>query len=115
MPVKKHAPIYKGRIRSTGYLMRNEYRQSDKAPNYKGRLYVDGFGWMWISGWTAKSRRGTYLSLQVTEMDETEVDKYCRPKGEAHEGYRDRRDSDDILDEGDRSSSRSGQDRDIPF
>src|SRR5262245_54062288 len=80
-----HPNTYKGKPQSGGYLARNQQPNSQNSPSFKGRLWLDGVGWFWLSGWTSESHRGkgTYLSLKASPMSDQEADRYCRPK-EAH-------------------------------
>jgi uncharacterized protein (DUF736 family) len=55
--------------RNTGALFKNEDKESEKHPDYRGPLNVDGREF-WISGWLKISRKGTkYMSLSIKPQD----------------------------------------------
>jgi hypothetical protein len=46
-----------------GVLYKNDRRENDKQPNFKGRINIDGTEY-WLSGWSAKKEDGeTYVRL----------------------------------------------------
>lgn len=48
-------------------LFKNDRKETDKHPNYKGSLNVAGTDY-WISAWIKKSKEGsTFMSLSVEE------------------------------------------------
>jgi uncharacterized protein (DUF736 family) len=50
-----------------GSLFKNDRKETDKHPNYKGSLNVAGTDY-WISAWIKKSKEGsTFMSLSVEE------------------------------------------------
>lgn len=50
-----------------GSLFKNDRKETDKHPNYKGSLNVVGTDY-WISAWIKKSKEGsTFMSLSVEE------------------------------------------------
>lgn len=55
---------------NSGALFKNE-KQSDKHPDYKGSLNVEGKDY-WVSSWVNESQAGKkYLSLKLTLKEET--------------------------------------------
>lgn len=53
-----------------GALFENRNRQSDRSPDYKGTLNVDGTEY-WVSAWVKTSRKGEdYISMSVTPKEE---------------------------------------------
>lgn len=54
-----------------GVLFRNDKKESDKHPDYKGRIDIDGTEY-WLSAWIKKSKDGeTYMSLSRGEQIHT--------------------------------------------
>lgn len=54
---------------NSGALFANTDRKSDKHPNARGTLNVEGVEY-WISAWTKTSKKGDkYQSLSVTRKD----------------------------------------------
>jgi hypothetical protein len=70
---------YNGKQRSGGFFAKNQYRgQNAKAPDYKGRVWLNSAGWFWIAVWMRKSPEGQpYGSVQLTDMSDEEAKKYC--------------------------------------
>jgi len=72
--------IYNGEERATGILSKNSRPTSANSPDYKGRIYLVGIGWFWLSGWIKEAQFGEYLRLDVQEMTDEQAVKYCKPK-----------------------------------
>lgn len=54
----------------TGALFKNDKKESDKHPDYRGNINVGGDEY-WLSAWIKKSKSGlTYMSLSVKAKDE---------------------------------------------
>lgn len=88
-----------------GVLFQNDHKESDKHPDFKGRIRVDGRDY-WISGWEKRSKGGDdYISLAVTRQDEERRGSRSRGRD-----YRDR-DGDDRR-EVSRSDDRRDRNRD---
>lgn len=51
-----------------GSLSKNEKKNSDKHPDYKGSANIEGTEY-WISGWIRKGQNGTFLSLAFEEKN----------------------------------------------
>ncbi|WP_316216764.1 hypothetical protein [Bradyrhizobium sp. SZCCHNR3003] len=52
-----------------GALFRNEHRNSDRSPDYTGKLNVDGTEY-WLSAWLQKAKDGSkYMSVAVRPQD----------------------------------------------
>ena len=48
-----------------GVLFRNDRKESDRQPDYKGSINVDGVEY-WLSAWLKESKTGTkFMSLSV--------------------------------------------------
>jgi uncharacterized protein (DUF736 family) len=55
---------------NSGALFRNDRKESDKHPDYRGELNVGGVEY-WVSAWLKTSGKGTkFMSLAVTPKDE---------------------------------------------
>lgn len=60
-------PQYDNSMR--GVLFKNDKKQSDKHPDYKGNGEVNGVE-VWISAWIQKSKKGvSYMSLQFENKE----------------------------------------------
>jgi len=54
---------------NSGALFRNEKKASEKHPDYRGDINVDGKDF-WVSAWVKTSKKGTkFMSLSVTEKE----------------------------------------------
>ena len=54
---------------NTGALFKNDDKKTDKHPDYRGTLNVDGTEF-WLSAWIKTSKRGAkYMALAVTSKD----------------------------------------------
>ena len=51
---------------NTGNLFSNDQKGNDKAPNYKGKVKVNGKD-MEIAAWVKEGKNGKYLSLSFKE------------------------------------------------
>ncbi|WP_315775119.1 MULTISPECIES: hypothetical protein [unclassified Bradyrhizobium] len=52
-----------------GALFKNEHRNSDRSPDYTGKLNVDGTEY-WLSAWLQKAKDGSrYMSVAVRQQD----------------------------------------------
>lgn len=60
---------------NSGALFRNDRKETDKHPDYRGELNVGGTEY-WISAWLKTSGKGTkFMSLSVTPKE----DKPAKP------------------------------------
>ena len=56
-----------------GALWKNDRRDDEKFPHYKGSLNVEGVDF-WISAWLKESKDGTkFMSLSIKSKDQKEV------------------------------------------
>ena len=82
---------------NTGMMMRNENREHDKQPEFKGSLNVDGRDF-WISAWVNTGKEGSkiegkkYFSIKLTAKD---APKDTKPATKARVGFE--RDLDDEI------------------
>jgi uncharacterized protein (DUF736 family) len=69
-----------------GALFTNDQKGNEKAPNYKGKLNVNGKEYE-IAGWVRQGKSGSFLSLTVSEpyqkttiTDAPKQSTYNKPK-----------------------------------
>jgi uncharacterized protein (DUF736 family) len=69
-----------------GALFTNDQKGNEKAPNYKGKLNVNGKEYE-IAGWVRQGKSGSFLSLTVSEpyqkstiTDSPKQNTYNKPK-----------------------------------
>jgi uncharacterized protein (DUF736 family) len=51
---------------NTGVLFTNDQKGNEKAPNYKGKVNVNGKD-MEVAGWIKEGKNGAYISLSFKE------------------------------------------------
>lgn len=71
--------VFNGKPRSGGFFAKNQYRgKNAKAPDYKGRVWLNSAGWFWIAVWIRRNEHGQqYGSIQLSDMTDEEAKKYC--------------------------------------
>ena len=72
--------MFRGEERDGGLIYRNQKPTSEKAPHWKGKIYLKGIGWYWVSGWVQGTESNPYISLRTTEMTDEQALQYCKPK-----------------------------------
>jgi uncharacterized protein (DUF736 family) len=51
---------------NTGSLFKNDKKEADSHPDYKGSALIDGLGECWLDAWINTSANGTkYMSLKL--------------------------------------------------
>lgn len=65
----------------TGVLFKNDRKEKDTHPDYKGSCEVAGVQY-WLAGWIKEGQRGKFMSLKLTEKDEQVGPKKDPPKRE---------------------------------
>lgn len=55
-----------------GVLFKNDKKESERHPDYKGNIEVDGVAY-WLSAWIKTDKNGNkYMSLSVTRKDQVQ-------------------------------------------
>ena len=62
-----------------GALFTNDQKGNEKAPNYKGKLNVNGKEYE-IAGWVRQGKSGSFLSLTISEPYQKTDSKSEKPK-----------------------------------
>jgi hypothetical protein len=52
-----------------GVLFKNDRKESDRHPDYKGSCEIDGLEF-WISAWIKEGQKGKFMSLAFTEKEQ---------------------------------------------
>ena len=60
---------------NSGALFKNDRKESEKHPDYKGSINVGGTDY-WLSAWIKTGKSGKFMSLAVTPKDEKPTKKY---------------------------------------
>jgi len=71
---------WNGEVRSGGFLAKNSKPTGTNSPQWKGKFYLIGYGWIWLSAWERDSRSGPILKLMSQDMSDEHATKYCAPK-----------------------------------
>jgi hypothetical protein len=71
-----------------GILFKNDRKESDKHPDYKGSVNVDGRDY-WLSGWRKDTQKGPALSLSVQPKQEARRVSYDKAQSPVHAEYDD--------------------------
>jgi len=72
--------IYKGEERDGGIISRNRKPTSASSPHWRGKIYLKGVGWYWISGWMQGPDDNPYIALRAQEMTDEQAQQFCKPK-----------------------------------
>jgi uncharacterized protein (DUF736 family) len=61
-----------------GVLFKNDKKQNDKHPDYKGQCQVSGVEY-WVSAWIKSGNKGKFLSLSFSTKDAKPAGKKSAP------------------------------------
>jgi len=53
---------------NSGVLFKNDKKENDRAPDYKGNIMVDGQEY-WLSAWIKEGKTGKFMGLAVSPRD----------------------------------------------
>ena len=53
---------------NSGVLFKNENKDNEKKPDYKGNIMVDGNEY-WLSAWIKEGKTGKFMGLAVSPRD----------------------------------------------
>lgn len=67
-----------------GVLFKNDKKQKDTHPDYKGSAEVDGVDY-WLSAWIKEGKNGKYMSLSFQLKDSQTQQPPVAPAGNADE------------------------------
>ena len=68
-----------------GVLFKNDRKDSEKHPDYKGNVNVNGVEF-WLSAWIKESAKGKFMSLSIQPKDaqqQLSISQRAMPKGPA--------------------------------
>lgn len=54
---------------NSGILFKNDRKQNDRHPDYKGSITVNGVEY-WLSAWIKSGKKGKFMSLAVQEKQD---------------------------------------------
>ena len=79
-----------GEEESGGYLFKNTGQKSASAPDWKGKFYLVGYGWIWLDGWSRQADGKPMIKLLSNDITDEKAAKYCQPR-EPHSAGAERR------------------------
>ena len=60
-----------------GVLFKNDRKESEKHPDYKGNINVGGVEF-WLSAWIKEGAKGKFMSLSVSEKEQRKESQQSR-------------------------------------
>ena len=64
---------------NSGVLFKNENKDNDKKPDYKGSIVVNGQDY-WLSAWIKTGKSGKFMGLAVSPKDAQQAPKKASNK-----------------------------------
>lgn len=71
-----------------GVLFKNDRKESDKHPDYKGNINVGGVEF-WLSAWIKEGAKGKFMSLSVSEKEQRQEAAPSRQQRPPADGFDD--------------------------
>jgi hypothetical protein len=68
---------------NSGALFKNDKKESDKHPDYKGDINIEGRNY-WISAWVKEGKSGKFFSISVSEKKAPGVSKQVDKPDTSH-------------------------------
>ena len=64
---------------NSGVLFKNDKKETEKHPDYKGNITVDGKDY-WLSAWVKEGKGGKFMGLALSPKDEAPLRAPPKPK-----------------------------------
>lgn len=64
---------------NTGSLFKNDRKETDSHPDYKGSALIDGLGECWLDAWINTAKDGSkYMSLKLKPKNGDQTGSYAK-------------------------------------